>query len=72
MSDCGEYVICSISEGCEPVNRVYVCRLKSLEGEIKGGWCGVLVDGVMGCCGGMVCLWVVGGVVVVVWLVWLW
>ena len=36
VSDCGRYVIVRISQGCDPVNRLYFCDLQELNNEIKG------------------------------------
>ncbi|KAK3751996.1 hypothetical protein QZH41_010963 [Actinostola sp. cb2023] len=35
VTDCGNYVIITIRQGCDPVNRLYYCDLKALDG-IKG------------------------------------
>lgn len=36
ISDCGEYLIMKISDGCDPVNRLYYCHLKGLPDGIRG------------------------------------
>ena len=36
MGDCGRYLVVSIREGCEPVNRLYYCDLKALPNGITG------------------------------------
>ena len=36
VSDCGHYVIITISEGCDPVNKLYYCDLRQLDDGIKG------------------------------------
>lgn len=38
VSDCGRYLICDIREGCDPVNRLYICDLETL----PKGICGLL------------------------------
>lgn len=36
MSDCGDYLVLAISEGCDPVNRLYYTNLKTLPDGING------------------------------------
>lgn len=36
VSDCGRYVILSIHQGCDPVNKLYYCDLQSLKAGIQG------------------------------------
>ena len=36
VSDCGRYVVVRISQGCDPVNRLYFCDLNALGGNITG------------------------------------
>lgn len=36
ITDDGQYAVLVISEGCDPVNRLYYCDLKALEGGITG------------------------------------
>jgi len=36
VSDCGRYLIGEIREGCDPVNRLYICDLESLPNGISG------------------------------------
>ncbi|XP_071951360.1 prolyl endopeptidase-like [Antedon mediterranea] len=35
VSDDGQYVVLSISEGCDPVNRLYYCHLETIDHKIK-------------------------------------
>ncbi|XP_064652696.1 prolyl endopeptidase-like [Lineus longissimus] len=36
ISDCGSFAVLSISEGCKPANRLYICDLNKLENGISG------------------------------------
>jgi len=36
VSDCGHYILCEITEGCDPVNQLYFCELSSLPKGITG------------------------------------
>ncbi|ESO01437.1 hypothetical protein HELRODRAFT_187164 [Helobdella robusta] len=36
VSDCGGYVVCTIHEGCDPVNRLYICKLSDIDYKIEG------------------------------------
>ena len=36
MSDCGRYVLLTISKGCDPVNKLYYCDLEALSDGITG------------------------------------
>lgn len=36
VSHCGRYLICDIREGCDPVNRLYICDLKTIDYNISG------------------------------------
>jgi hypothetical protein len=36
VSDCGEYLVITPSEGCDPVNRLYYTNLKTLPDSING------------------------------------
>ena len=44
MSDCGRYVIITISEGCDPVNKLYYCDLHELKDGIKGKVWGAILN----------------------------
>lgn len=36
MSDCGHYLVIAISEGCDPVNRLYFTDLRTLPEGLTG------------------------------------
>jgi len=36
MSDEGRYVVLTVSEGCDPVNRLYICDLQKIDYQITG------------------------------------
>ena len=36
LSDDGRYVIIPVSEGCDPVNRLYICDLEKIDYNITG------------------------------------
>lgn len=36
VSDCGRYIILSIRQGCDPVNKLYYVDITSLKEGIKG------------------------------------
>ncbi|CAH1772327.1 unnamed protein product [Owenia fusiformis] len=36
VSDCGQYLVCGVREGCDPVNRLFFCDLHSLKDGISG------------------------------------
>ncbi len=36
VSDCGRYVILTIRQGCDPVNKLYYCDLHSMKAGITG------------------------------------
>ena len=36
MSDEGRYVMLTASEGCDPVNRLYICDLQKIDYQITG------------------------------------
>ena len=36
VSDCGRYVVLTIRQGCDPVNKLYYCDLHTLKDGITG------------------------------------
>ena len=36
VSDDGRYIVLSIRQGCDPVNRLYYCDLESIDNKITG------------------------------------
>lgn len=36
VSDCGRYLVITITQGCDPVNRLYFCDLEALPDGING------------------------------------